>query len=439
MIPLLLALLLLGCSAAPPPVLAPLAESESRRPVVLVPGVTGAMLRDAETGRVIWGRGADLLGPRDGGHSLARPLSLPPGADSGVEAFAVIEQIRLFGGLVRKPIYGPIARMMEANGYRRGALERPDPTDDFFLFAYDWRDDLTAAATRLVERLEGVRRARGQERLEVDLICQSAGGQICRYVAKYGGAPLAAAEAGTAGPAPTLRVAKVILVGTANGGATRIVRELHRGRRYVSWLGRKIRPEVLFTFPALFQDLPVYRDAAFVDGDGEPLDLDIFAADVWVDNRLSIFSDESRSRLERSSSEGPFGDDAVRRAAAETFLELGRRLHGVLRRDAEGFASRYYSIQNVDDETPDRAVLFAGPNGERRLLFTGDRELRGMDELHAAVTSGGDGHATVASQRWLSPQELDALAAPPLHLRGDHFAMILDRRALEAMLRYLAD
>ncbi len=432
-------LLQLGCSIAEPPVLEPLVERSTRRPVVLVPGVTGVKLRDAESGRIVWGRGVDLLKPHDGGYAFARPLSSDERGRSALEASGVIEEIRLLGGLIRKQVYGPIVRLMEANGYRRGDLTRPTPGDDFFLFAWDWRDDLTVAAAELYGLLDRLRQVRGEEVLEVDLICQSAGGQICRYLAKYGGLSLESAEAARSPVTLTVRVPKAIFVGTANGGSLRILREIHRGRSYIPGIGRKILPEVLFTFPSLFQDLPVYREELFVDGAGAPLDLDLLDADVWREYGFSVFGAAVRGRLDRSAPAAIFGDDAERSTALERFLDLGRRLHAVLGRDVAGFESRYYSIQNVDDETPDRAVLMRGATGGWELLFTGDKRLRKNPELHAAVTTGGDGHAAEASQHWLSPQESAALAVPTRHVRGDHFEMILDRRALEAILEFLAD
>ena len=420
------------------PVLAPLLERVDRRPVVVVPGVTGGMLREIDSGEVIWGLGSNLLRPHDGGYALARPLSTDATGNSGVEAFGVIEQMRLFG-VIRKPIYGPVVRLLEANGYRRGDLAQPRPEENFFLFPYDWRDDLTNSAALLVERLERLRRARGETALEVDLICQSAGAQICRYVAKYGGAPLDAAERGEAGPLPTVRIAKIIMVGTSNGGSLRNLREIHRGRTYVPGVGRRMRPEVLFTFAALFQDLPVYRDDLFVDPEGRDLKIDLFDSRNWTRYGWSVFGDESRRRLDESDRADLFGDNGQRLAALDRFLDSGRRLHDVLRRDVGGFATRYYSIQNVTDETPDRAVLLPADDSGWELLFTGDDKLRRMGTLYESVTAYGDGHATQASQRWLSSQESEAMAAAPLHVRGDHFAMILEPVAMARILEYLND
>jgi hypothetical protein len=433
----LVAGLQLACAArAEPPVLEPLKTLAARRPVVLVPGVTGGKMREVETGKVVWGEGRHIFSPKDGGYALARPLIEGPEGPR-LESFAVIEEMSFFG--FRKQIYGPIVELMEANGYQTGDLTAPRPEDSFFLFAYDWRGDLVAAAAELAERLEAVREARGAERLEVDLICQSAGGQICRYLAKYGAATLEAVEAGDARPGASLRVAKVILVGTANGGSMRILRELHRGRTYFPGVGRKWRPEVLFTFPSLYQDLPVYREDLFLDASGQPLEIDLFDPETWTEYGFSIFAEDTHERVEKSGRPDLFGEAGDRLPALDSFLSAGLRLHAALERDVDGFDTRYYSIQNVDDETPDQAVLVERPKGGWDLLFTGDKQLSKMGDLHESVATVGDGHAAEASQDWLSPQEQAAMSAEALHIRGDHFKMILDPAALQRILEYLAD
>ncbi|MCP4559385.1 MAG: hypothetical protein GY837_02580, partial [Bosea sp.] len=206
-----------GCSSTPVPVFVPLRDAVARRPVILVPGITGSLLRDRETREIIWGTGYRLVSPHDGGYSVARPISGRPAPE--LEAFAVIEKLRL--GTVEKDIYGPIARLLETNGYRRGDLNAPRPEDDLFLFPYDWRLDNEVAVRELLEKLEGVRQARGEDRLAVDLICQSNGAHICRYLVKYGDAPFADAEAGRAAPPAAIDVVKLVLVGTSNGGSLR--------------------------------------------------------------------------------------------------------------------------------------------------------------------------------------------------------------------------
>ncbi|MGD2115650.1 MAG: hypothetical protein PVG07_11390, partial [Acidobacteriota bacterium] len=163
---------------------------------MLVPGLTGSKLRSRRTGETVWGSGIGLLFPRDGGYGFARPISNsisdPASNRKRLEAYAVLETIRL--GPFRRGIYGPLLRSLEARGYRRGRLDPPsagverriDPGASLYTFAYDWRESAVWAAAELAEALEELRRARGAERLQVDLICQSSGGYVCRWLAKYG-------------------------------------------------------------------------------------------------------------------------------------------------------------------------------------------------------------------------------------------------------------
>ena len=418
--------------------LSPLKEMSSKIPVVYVPGSTGSELRDRETQKFVWGRGRQLILPRDGGYALARPIGWSPTSEeSRLETAAAIEKITLAG--FSQEVYGPIIRLLEANGYRRGDLDDPDPTATAFLFAYDWRLDHRLAVGHLLERLEALRRARGEERLTVDLICQSNGAYICRYLVKYGAATLEQAEAGTARPPATLDVRNMILLGNSNGGSLRMLREIHRGRSYVALVGRKIRPEVCFSIPAFFQDLPTVRDDLFIGADGEPMAIDLFDAESWRRYGWSVFAPAARRRLARRGRTDLFGDEEQQMEYLHGVLDVARRLHRVLSRDAPGFgATRYFMLQSNSSETPDRAVLVR-ESGAWETLFTGDKKLRRRAALHRLATAQGDGHATVDSQLWLSPQEKAALAAEPYYVDDEHFELILKPETHRRLLDYLYD
>ena len=234
------------------------------------------MLRDA-SGTVHWGRGIDLIRPHDGGYALARTLVPPATTPATIEAFALIDTVRL-AGVIRKPVYGPMLRGLEAIGYQRGDFASPRPDDTLLPFAWDWRDSHVEGAAKLARSLEGVRRARGVDALPVALVCHSSGAHLCRFFAKYGGTSLAEVEAGRGRPPDGIDVTTMVLVGSSNGGSLRILRELDRGRRYIPLVGRMSQPRALFTFPSLFEDLPAYRRDLFVDGEGEPLDVDLYDA-----------------------------------------------------------------------------------------------------------------------------------------------------------------
>ncbi len=120
-------------------------------------------------------------------------------------------------------------------------------------------------------------------------------------------------------------------------------------------------------------------------------------------------------------------------------LGYARRFQQVLRRDVPGFgATSYYMLQSKALETPDRAVLIEN-NGSWETLFTGDKELEKMGEPHRLATASGDGHGTVNSQMWLSPQEKKALAADPFYIDDDHFELILKPETHRRLLDYLYD
>jgi hypothetical protein len=435
-----LLVLLSACSSPPPPpvVLPELAESRERIPVVLVPGVTGVTLQERDSGKTVWGRGVNLIRPHDGGYELALPIASGEVGRTKLEPGKVIEEVRL-AGVFRKSVYRPIVELLEANGYRHGDLSDPGPGDDLFLYAYDWRQDNIRSARRLAELLEQVRRARGQERLPVALLCQSSGAHICRWLIKFGKASLEEAEAGRVEKPEGVDVVKVILAGTSSGGSLRVLREMDRGRSYVRLVGRNWRPEVPFTFPALYQDLPGYRRDLFVDEAGQDMDVDLFDAESWSTYGWSAFGRETRERLERRQRPDLFGDTGARTRFLRRTLGEALRFQRLLRQDVPGFGPvQYYLVQNVHRATPSRAVLMR-KKGEWKTFFTGDPAVEGSTLLRDLVTEPGDGHATRESQLHLSPQERESFAAEPLHVQGDHFELILDPVAQRRLLDFLLD
>jgi len=432
-----------GCSSRPPaPVLQPLKETKQKVPVILIPGTTGVQLRDVESGNVVWGDARSLFLPRDGGRSLALPVVPDFEERPRLEAFAPILELKL-PGLPDREIYGPLLRMMEQNGYRPGRLSSPRPTDTFFFFVYDWRRSTEQAAGELARRLEALRVARGDERLRVDLICQSGAAMIGRYYLKYGGGSLDQAESGEARPSDAVEVRKLILVGTANAGSLRTLRLLDRGRRYASPFGRRFRPETLFTLPALYDGLPTYRDDLLFDERGNVLRVDLFDARNWQRYGWSVFGRESRQRIARLDPEKGLGDEQHRLLFLERNLARARRLHRLLASDVPVFDStRYYSLQNHHRETPLRAMLVSTDRGWRT-FYPDDREVRKHPERLELALAPGDGHATVESQNRLSPQESAALDDGTTIIDGGHFEMILapeaQRRLLEILLEEVPD
>jgi hypothetical protein len=426
-----------ACSSAPPPVLPELRDLEPREPVILLPGITGSKLRERATGRVVWGSFRGMFLPRDGGYSVARPVDPESPHRGAVEAHEPVYQFRALLGLVDVDIYDSLLRLLEANGYRVGSLDDPKPGDSFFPWAYDWRQGVVPAARGLLERLEALRRSRGEEVLRVHFICQSDAGQIVRYLLKYGGASLEEAEAGVAAPPPGVRVGKLILVGSAAGGSLSTLEDMNRGRRFVPLVGRRFRPEVIFSFPAVYETLPAYRDDLFFDEEGDPVAADLFDAAAWERYGWSAFSPEEVHRIERSGRLDLFGDAGERRAYLQRTLDRARRLHRLLRRDVDGFGHpEYYVLGNGYLPTTERALL-TREDGRWRTYFADDDRLRSDPYLFTLAAVPGDGHATWTSQTWMSPQEQAAQAHPPVSIPLYHRRIILDRGAHRWILHFL--
>jgi len=425
-----------GCGQTPKPVVESVRAASERTPVVFVPGVTGVGLRDRITGKPVWGRGKNLISPHDRGYGMARPLKADLGGPD-LEPDKVILDLRLFG-FVRFKVYQPLVQLFTANGYRHGDLERPRPTDDLFLFAYDWRQDNVDSALLLAKQLERLRRTRGQEHLAVNLVCQSNGAHVCRYFAKYGGLTLEDAESGKTWRPAAVEVDKVILVGTSNGGSIRVLRELDRGRKYVGTIGRFFSPESLYTILSLYQDLPVYTEDLFVDEQGNPMAVELFDAENWRRFEWSIYNHESRARLKRDDLPSWFGSRADRHAYLEQALDRSQRFHRLLQQEVVDFdAIEYHQIMNTSNVTSSRAVL-RQHNGRWQTLFADDKEVEQRPELRAAMTVAGDGHATRASQEWLSRQERERIVQEPIQVEGSHRRMILEPATQQSILEILA-
>lgn len=426
---LLVALLALavasGCaSVEPSPLPSDAAGASSRGVVVFVPGITGSELRDRESGRVLWGDLRSFFLPRDDGYGLAVPIG---GAADRLEAGGPMLRVGSLP-LLRRDVYLPIVRAFEREGFRRG--------DDLVLFGYDFRRDSVANARLLARRIDAVATsgagADGSAR-DVHLVCQSNATYLCRWAVRYGDVSMEEAEQGIRRQPSRVRVASVTLLATANGGGIRILREIDRGRIYMSVVGRRFRPEMFFTYASLYQDLPAGRSDLFIDENGRPLDIDLFDARSWKTYGWSIFGRDAGRRAARNPE--IFGDEAQRLALLQGWLDDAKRLHALLYNDAAPWpeATRLVSIQGKSHPTMSRAVVMRDGSGWKT-LFLGDRELEGRAGLAGLLSEPGDIHASLTSQQWLTPSELRALGDATHYAEGDHLTVAHEEEALRVMV-----
>ena len=374
-----------------------LAGRESTRPpLILIPGFMGSRLRDPHTHKVAWGTMANVLlgGDRD---DLALAID---GRTDGIPGERLVPW-QIYDSLWGVDYYREALRSLEENGgYRLGDIDHPRPGDNAFVFLYDWRRDNVESARRLDAAITRLKRLRGDPAERFDLVAHSQGGLIARYYIKYGsrdvlrdGAPFVPTMAGAS------NVNRVILAGTPNQGCLEALRSLHRGIRKGF---RPMRPEVVFTMPAVYQMLPPPGAAVFADRSGAPLDLDLYDPDTWERWGWSAFSPETQRRIARS-----LGDDdaALKRHNAQLRAFLERSLKNArLFREAldapepEGTRVEYHAFGG-DCLSTRKAAIVTRRRGEPELLFDDDqiRSAAARDRVAAVLYGPGDGVVTAQS------------------------------------------
>lgn len=273
-----------------------------RNPVVVIPGILGSNLVDAESGTIVWGayvHGAADADFEDGARLVALPMQRGASLGSlrdGVGPDGVLESLEASVAVFRVTALEPyrgIIRTLAAGRYvdrdiaraRRAAAGGSVEAAHFtcFQFDYDWRRDISENAARLDELIRDAAalatEARGSPS-RVDVVAHSMGGLVLMYYLRYGvqalpedGSPPALTWAGAE------MVERAILVGTPNAGSVLALRQLVEGVRH-SALSPTYRPAVLGTMPSIYQLLPRERHARVVDSEGRPVE-GLFKVETW--------------------------------------------------------------------------------------------------------------------------------------------------------------
>lgn len=377
-----------------------------KRPVILIPGVFGSRLRDAKTGRVVWGSTASFI------ERLYRPfhpdrdlLDLPIDAVHPLDNHDGLEPAGVFDKVAGREYYLRVLNTLrDAGGFTPGDIHNPRPGEDLFAFDYDWRRDAAEAAGELAKAIDRVLEARGDPNGRVDLIGHSLGGLLARYFVRFGGRDVLDQDH----PAPTYegagRVGTVVFVGTPNAGTLDALRSLLEGERVV----RLLPPEAIFTMPAAYELLPEPGREYLLDAAGAPLPDDIFDVATWEKLGWSVFNPDSSAVMQarlrkgrgREEAEALFAKrmDAERRFASWA-LGRARRFREALSGERRGEAAvRYVAFGGDCLKTPARAVvLFDGAT--HTTYFDPDllpSEIR-TPEIEELMSEPGDGAVTRAS------------------------------------------
>ncbi|MFE7579503.1 hypothetical protein ACFU5Z_32625 [Streptomyces sp. NPDC057521] len=236
--------------------------------VVVVPGILGSTLADAD-GHEVWAASGKALvrGIRTLGKSV-KGLTLPPGLGDehpgdGVRPTGLMSDVHALPG-VWKPVdgYSSLLNWLEANFtlQRRLPGEAADVPANLVGFAYDWRLSCRYNAERLAERVDeelGRWRASRADRRDAKVVflCHSMGGLVTRsYVEQCGGAEV---------------TRRVVTLGTPYRGSLDALLYLVNGMRYgIGPVGLDLTPFAR-SLPSLHQLTPDY--ACLAAGGGASL------------------------------------------------------------------------------------------------------------------------------------------------------------------------
>lgn len=278
---------------------APAAKSTGKTPIIIVPGLTGSDLVNANTSEEVWfspGRAKD--------DDLRLPISpvLAKNRDTLVTK-DIIRNVKVLKFLPEIEIYERLIDALEKRGYREvkwDTARRGDHQDTFLVFPYDWRRDNVESARLLIRRIETFKRNVGRPNMKLNVVAHSMGGLISRYAAMYGNADI---PAGT--PRPTWAGArhfdKIFLLGTPNEGSVDALKTLLNGFSYIGgglnlpFIQNLSRFDV-FTIPSIYQLLPHEGSALIYDENLKPLIIDIYDPAMWEKYDWAVWRDDDFSK-----------------------------------------------------------------------------------------------------------------------------------------------
>jgi hypothetical protein len=257
-----------------------------KRPIIIIPGILGTELINKQTEEKVWF--SRSVAETD---SLALPISpkLETNTDSLIPT-RIMEKAKVFKFFPEVEIYDALIKAIKIyGGYKEGDWDNPPENgfqDTYYVFAYDWRKDNIENARLLIRKIENLKRRLNRNDLKFNVLAHSMGGLIVRYAAMYGDKDLPQrVEDINPDWSGAKHFNKIFMFGTPNKGSMGAFIGFFEGY-YVKTLTGKIEfpnlsPEVLFSFPSLFQLLPSPDIAKFYDENLQPLEIDLYDPATW--------------------------------------------------------------------------------------------------------------------------------------------------------------
>ncbi|HQZ96102.1 MAG TPA: hypothetical protein PLP21_07260 [Pyrinomonadaceae bacterium] len=403
------------------------AQSTGKSPVIIIPGITGSDLVNPKTGKTVW-----FSLKRDKEDDLRLPMRSPvlsANRDSLVPK-DIIRKVEL-SVLPDVEVYQSLIDALKSRGYTEGNWDKPEASDVFYVFPYDWRRDNVETARLLFQRIEKTKRLLKRPKLKFDILAHSMGGLIARYAAMYGKAEPPA----TASPKPTwagaIHIDKLMMFGTPNEGAMDSLNSLINGYPIVA--DRKLpfiddlRPEDVMSNPSGFQLLPHQNSARFLDENLQPMNVDIYNIDTWIKYGWGAIADPKflsklkgapqtgdvvkKTNMSEPTNGRSYDDLLVEKttyAQVRSYfisaLTRAKRFQAALDAPSPSTPIRIFAYGGNCSETLDAVVIVRDEKNNRwetivepkNFKGTGGKEIK-KDAVKAAIYAIGDGRVTQRS------------------------------------------
>jgi pimeloyl-ACP methyl ester carboxylesterase len=307
---ILFALLLSGCTSSLPSFAPPTGETVT----VFVHGYKGSFLEtdDAEHARA-WLRVGQVMSAGD------QNLALPWEGQRVEPSFPKLVAAGPLTKLTAVPL------IVSADIYLSWLEFGRDELPGFIPFAYDWRQDVLSSGRALCDFL------RALPAKKIQLVAHSMGGLVT-WSCLSQDAEVAA------------RVTKLVFAGTPFRGGPGMFDDLFLGT--ATGLNHALLSrDALFSFPSAWQLLSARSDF-FVDKAGNPVELDAFDAENWVNRRWGVFdrptTPADRAQLDRvlaahAALHAQLGKPLLSQPKVMVIVGLGRATVSGMRLSGDGF------------------------------------------------------------------------------------------------------
>ncbi|GIU81301.1 MAG: hypothetical protein D6687_09715 [Acidobacteria bacterium] len=323
-------------------------KTPGKRPIIIIPGILGTELINKQTEEKAWFNRS--VAETD---SLALPISpkLEENTDSLIPT-RIVERAKVFRFFPEIEIYDALIKAIETyGGYREGDWDNPPKDgfqDTYYIFAYDWRRDNVENARLLIRKIEKLKEKLGKADLKFNVLAHSMGGLIVRYAAMYGDKDLPQRiEDINPNWAGAKHFNKIFMFGTPNKGSMSAFVGLLEGYSVKTLTGKiefpNLSPEVLFTFPAVFQLMPAPDNAKFYDEDLQPLKIDLYNPATWKEYGWSVLSNHKALKRLNENSEN----------TEDQMKEINDYLEVVLRR-----AFMFHKALDAETSPPPNLLFF---------------------------------------------------------------------------------